>query len=384
MYTNTQSTNYNAWQEDLGRFNGPMNADHSQEAPVGQHLAADYHFTAPIVHLTNTEEWMRFHVHQNEMMVTNKGRDVCPVLKYSVEGLEENTVYKAGITLVQLDPYVWKFDRKSTKWMQTPVTVSMENSNEIFSLQTTGRNMMENGIVFERAKIYNIGEESKTMKRNNETIEAKLRNKGHQMMRVRTQCRYVPVIVIYKMLENGSTEYLGSFEFEETKFIVVTSYKNQNVKIEKNTGNKYVRKDIKEGAQETKQANSSANEMTVPQVPENADSRWSTSPELLNDVSTYNTPSSSSFGLPIEPMTWDENQFYPLAYNQYQYHQSAQQSSYDQMQPNQMGHVYPGSQYSSPGNSSPSDSTSSTPPHSTSTDYCVPHDDISGFSSYPL
>ncbi|KAF1769531.1 hypothetical protein GCK72_001348 [Caenorhabditis remanei] len=132
------------------------------------------------------------------------------------------------------------------------------------------------------------------------------------------------------------------------------------------------------------QANSSANEMTVPQVPENADSRWSTSPELLNDVSTYNTPSSSSFGLPIEPMTWDENQFYPLAYNQYQYHQSAQQSSYDQMQPNQMGHVYPGSQYSSPGNSSPSDSTSSTPPHSTSTDYCVPHDDMSGFSSYPL
>uniref|UniRef100_A0A1I7SZ97 T-box domain-containing protein n=1 Tax=Caenorhabditis tropicalis TaxID=1561998 RepID=A0A1I7SZ97_9PELO len=187
-------------------------------------------FVPPEVTLERSEDWRKLHEQTNEMMVTNAGRELFPRPQYKIQNLDWGAARK---TFIGDD----------------------DESNEIFMESRSGSDLMRQSVLFEYAKIYNVGDE-----RRKESAAKKLRvekampTKGKRLirttrkMRVQPHCRYIPELTIYEDRGNGVRNKIKSYVFDETEFIVVTCYKNQMVRKLKSSWNPFVRFDIKEKA----------------------------------------------------------------------------------------------------------------------------------------
>uniref|UniRef100_A0A1I7SZ96 T-box domain-containing protein n=1 Tax=Caenorhabditis tropicalis TaxID=1561998 RepID=A0A1I7SZ96_9PELO len=215
----------------------------------------------PDVTLESHKDWKKLHEQTNEMMVTNAGRELFPIPQYKIRNLDESKMYVLGLKLrLQENAYL---ERRGDKWRAARKTfIGVEDSNEIFLESHSGSDLMRQSVLFEYAKLYNVGNERKKEAATKKPkVEKEIPTKGRRFirttrkMKVQTNCRYIPELTIYEDCGNGVLNKIHSYVFEETEFIVVTKYNNQTIRQLKSSWNKFVRFDIKEKAKDSEKEN---------------------------------------------------------------------------------------------------------------------------------
>ncbi|EGT41225.1 hypothetical protein CAEBREN_23740 [Caenorhabditis brenneri] len=201
------------------------------------------------VQLRDQKLWTEFYEKTNEMIVTLKGKEIFPRLCFTVSGLKSTSRYQWTIRLVQVCPYLKKWDSKEKCWKVTVTEV--EDTGRLGSIELRssigyGSDWEKNGVnAFEKAQVYNTVSEKNKGKM---SVEKKkdLEKKTENKMRVSSFCSYRPVLSVMELSENGGLVVpipIESFHFAETEFVVVTEYKNPTIKAMKTTYNNFNRKD---------------------------------------------------------------------------------------------------------------------------------------------
>ncbi|PIC32512.1 hypothetical protein B9Z55_012819 [Caenorhabditis nigoni] len=200
-----------------------------------QHMPAHQPIQPEVqVQLKNQDQWMKLHRFKggNEMLVLVYGKSLFPKIQYQVRHLNASQTYRVGIKMKLCNPrqFVhakgagWKLNMDSDELPE-------KESNEVF-IEESGENLMKIGIDFGHVKIYNEkilkeGEVPEAPEKLNESISCK----------VYLRCLYVPVLTIYG--EDRNT-VIGQFQFDETQFMTVSRYKNDEVIEFKKMNDKYV------------------------------------------------------------------------------------------------------------------------------------------------
>ncbi|EMP25174.1 Brachyury protein [Chelonia mydas] len=160
------------------------------------------------VTLEENELWLRFKELTNEMIVTKNGRQMFPVLKVSVSGLDPNAMYSFLLDFVAADNHRWKY--VNGEWVpggkpepQAPSCVYIHPDSPNF-----GAHWMKAPVSFSKVKLTN-----------------KL-NGGGQIM-LNSLHKYEPRIHIVRV--GGPQRMITSHSFPETQFIAVTAYQNEEI-----------------------------------------------------------------------------------------------------------------------------------------------------------
>ncbi|CAO4372190.1 unnamed protein product [Caenorhabditis nigoni] len=191
------------------------------------------------VELLDVEKWKRLHETDNEMLIGVVGRSLFPGLQYRIKNLNSSKKYTVGLKmrLCNLKPYRYHVN---TGWKEDyrAENVTEIESEEIF-LETitsekawSGDDLMKRGIDFQGAKVLN-----KLARSDKELTTPK---KEQIAMNVFPNCKYIPILTIYESTPWGDF-FISTFQFEETKFIAVTEYKNSDIATVKSILNKFVR-----------------------------------------------------------------------------------------------------------------------------------------------
>ncbi|KAI1894550.1 hypothetical protein AGOR_G00116940 [Albula goreensis] len=158
------------------------------------------------VSLDDNELWQKFKELTNEMIVTKNGRRMFPVLKVSVSGLDPNAMYSFLLDFVAADNHRWKY--VNGEWVpggkpepQAPSCVYIHPDSPNF-----GAHWMKAPVSFSKVKLTN-----------------KL-NGGGQIM-LNSLHKYEPRIHIVRV--GGPQRMITSHSFQETQFIAVTAYQNE-------------------------------------------------------------------------------------------------------------------------------------------------------------
>ncbi|PIC32513.1 hypothetical protein B9Z55_012820 [Caenorhabditis nigoni] len=200
-----------------------------QQMPTHQPIQSEVQ-----IQLKQQEQWMKLHRFKggNEMLVLVYGKSLFPKIQYQVRHLNASQTYIVGIKMKLLKPrkFVhakgagWKLNMDSDELPE-------KESNEVF-ITESGENLMKIGIDFGHVKIYNEkilkdGEVPEAPEKLNESISCK----------VYLRCLYVPVLTIY---ENDRNTVISQFQFDETQFMTVSRYNNEEVIEFKKQNDKYV------------------------------------------------------------------------------------------------------------------------------------------------
>ncbi|CAO4372872.1 unnamed protein product [Caenorhabditis nigoni] len=186
------------------------------------------------VQLKNQDQWIKLHQFKggNEMLVLVYGKSLFPKIQYQVKHLNASQIYKVGIKMKLCNSRQF-VHAKGAGWMFNEGSDELpdKESNEVF-IEESGENLMKFGIDFGHVKIYNEkilkeGQVPEVSEKLNESVSCK----------VYLRCLYVPVLTIY---ENDSNTVIREFEFEETQFMTVSRYKNEEVIEFKKQNDKYV------------------------------------------------------------------------------------------------------------------------------------------------
>ncbi|XP_061897808.1 T-box transcription factor TBX19 isoform X5 [Entelurus aequoreus] len=164
------------------------------------------------VTLEDAELWRKFQHITNEMIVTKNGRRMFPVLKVSVSGLDPNSMYSFLLDFMPADGCRWKF--VNGEWVaagraeacsegrsHTGVYIHPDSPN-------FGAHWMKAAVTFNRVKLTNqVNEEGQIL--------------------VKSLHKYEPHLHIVSV---GSRQRLVSnVSFQETQFIAVTAYQNEEI-----------------------------------------------------------------------------------------------------------------------------------------------------------
>ncbi|CAI2349577.1 unnamed protein product [Caenorhabditis sp. 36 PRJEB53466] len=214
------------------------------------------------VMLNEKRLWKEFDSQCNEMIITKIGRNLFPILEYTFFGLQNEVNYQVGITMQPTGRHKLKFT--AGHWDPLDVIEEMFQPNEVFMAKpVTGRELMNRGLKLDKLKLTN-------------TKEALV--KSDQMIRVQSMRQYVPVLSVYELI--GDARRIGTFQFQETRFIAVTAYQSDKVKNLKVQRNKFAQ-GFREGTR-----SSSAKRPTS--------TTSSTSPDSTMDSSSDNSDVSAS------------------------------------------------------------------------------------------
>ncbi|ULT93071.1 hypothetical protein L3Y34_002925 [Caenorhabditis briggsae] len=198
------------------------------------------------VELLDEEKWKRLHETDNEILVGVVGRSLIPGLHYKIKNLTPSKKYTVGLKmrLCNLKPYRYHV---STGWKEDyrAENVTEIESEEIFLETSTsgrawsGEELMKRGIDFQGAKVFN--------KLARSDKEQTAPEKEQMAMKVFPNCKYIPILTIYESTPWGDF-FISTFQFEETKFIAVTEYKNSNIATVKSISNQFVRGNVQKEA----------------------------------------------------------------------------------------------------------------------------------------
>ncbi|XP_071497363.1 T-box transcription factor T homolog [Diadema antillarum] len=162
------------------------------------------------VRLEETELWKKFHKLTNEMIVTKSGRRMFPVLSISIAGLDPNAMYSVLLDFSAADDHRWKY--VNGDWVpggkpdaSPPTTAYIHPDSPNF-----GAHWMKQAVNFSKVKLSN-----------------KLNGSGQVMLN--SLHKYEPRIHIIRVGGREKQRLVGSYSFQETRFIAVTAYQNEDI-----------------------------------------------------------------------------------------------------------------------------------------------------------
>lgn len=161
------------------------------------------------IRLEDRDLWMRFFGKTNEMIVTRSGRNMFPVLKTSVMGLEATSIYEVVVDFHQIDNHKWKYINGEWQQGTKPDPIQLKCEYKHPDSPNFGSHWMKDSISFNKVKLTN-----------------KPPNKGQ--IQLNSLHKYEPRIVIYK-LNTNVREKIAETSFHETQFIAVTAYQNEEI-----------------------------------------------------------------------------------------------------------------------------------------------------------
>ncbi|XP_076467127.1 T-box transcription factor T-like [Babylonia areolata] len=164
------------------------------------------------VTLEDRDLWLKFKEFTNEMIVTKNGRRMFPVFRCSVTGLDPSAMYTFLLDFVQVDSHRWKY--VNGDWVAggkaepaVPNCVYIHPDSPNF-----GAHWMKEVVTFSKVKLTNK------------------MNGGGQIM-LNSLHKYEPRLHIIKVNQrnNQQNKDLLTFSFNETQFIAVTAYQNEEI-----------------------------------------------------------------------------------------------------------------------------------------------------------
>ncbi|RIA88079.1 hypothetical protein C1645_826917 [Glomus cerebriforme] len=201
----------------------------------------------PDLLLVNSDLWSQFYRVNNEMIITKAGRCIFPLLKYLPVNLDPSVNYSFVIDFVQLSKNRYRFKKGcwisigSDKRKFLP-NIRGDKSGTVYGNPFThpnspqsGAYWMNFGVSFPKIKLTNrlrqSSSSSNTRKRDS-TLPP-----GHFYLT--SFHKYWPRIKMIKHTANEDQE--SFFTFEETKFIAVTHYQNEQVNTLKKNNNPHAK-----------------------------------------------------------------------------------------------------------------------------------------------
>ncbi|KAM9828377.1 T-box transcription factor TBX19-like isoform 2-T2 [Syngnathus typhle] len=164
------------------------------------------------VTLEDAELWRKFQHITNEMIVTKTGRRMFPVLKFNVSGLDPGSMYSFLLDFIPADSCRWKF--VNGEWLtagqaegggaardQVGIYVHPDSPN-------FGAHWMKETVTFDKVKLTNK------------------RNAEGQIM-LNSLHKYEPHLHI--VCVGSQRRLVSNVSFEETQFIAVTAYQNDEI-----------------------------------------------------------------------------------------------------------------------------------------------------------
>ncbi|CAF0878895.1 unnamed protein product [Rotaria sp. Silwood1] len=165
------------------------------------------------VKLEDMDLWKRFYSLGNEMIITKSGRRLFPNFRVSVSELDPNAKYMFLLDIVPMDDNRYKYHESS--W-----TISGKAEPHLYGRYyvhpdspQTGSQWMKQSILFNKVKITN----------------SPMQNPNHIILN--SMHRYIPRLHIVEASDSYSmrTGPLSTFIFDETVFIAVTAYQNDQI-----------------------------------------------------------------------------------------------------------------------------------------------------------
>ena len=161
------------------------------------------------IRLGDRDLWMRFFGKTNEMIVTRSGRNMFPVIKVDVSGLDPTTIYEVVVDFQQINNHKWKYINGEWQQGTKPDPVQLKCEYKHPDSPNFGSHWMKDSLSFNKVKLTN-----------------KPPNKGQ--IQLNSLHKYEPRIVIYR-LNTNMREKIAEASFHETQFIAVTAYQNEEI-----------------------------------------------------------------------------------------------------------------------------------------------------------
>ncbi|CAF0738819.1 unnamed protein product [Adineta steineri] len=160
--------------------------------------------------LHNQNIWNQFHQLTNEMIVTKVGRRMFPIISVNIRGLDPEKMYTVELSFDQIDTHRWRF--VSCQWQPglKPDPVVNRLSYQHPDSPNYGRTWMKENISFPKVKLTN-----------------KVDNHGTGQVLLNSLHKYRPRISIIDVM---TKKKIYETSFNETEFIAVTAYQNEEVK----------------------------------------------------------------------------------------------------------------------------------------------------------
>jgi brachyury protein len=168
------------------------------------------HQNSPIdIRLEDVDLWLRFYSKTNEMIVTRCGRNMFPVLRCTVTGLDPSAIYEVVVDFRQIDTHKWKYINGEWSQGTKPDPVQLKCEYKHPDSPNFGAHWMKDLLCFSKVKLTN-----------------KTPNKGQ--IQLNSLHKYEPKVVIYK-LNSSVRERVAEASFQETQFVAVTAYQNEEI-----------------------------------------------------------------------------------------------------------------------------------------------------------
>ncbi|XP_013385442.1 brachyury protein homolog A [Lingula anatina] len=186
------------------------------------------------VTLQDKELWSKFKTLTNEMIVTKTGRRMFPVLKVKISGLDPDCMYSLLVDFIQMDKTRWKY--VNGDWVPggkaeapAPDCVYTHPDSPNF-----GEHWMKQPVTFDKIKLTN-------------------KMNGQAQIMLHSLHKYEPRIHLVKVGSRNERKSMSTFSFQETQFIAVTAYQNEEITSLKIKYNPFAKafQDIKEAAKST-------------------------------------------------------------------------------------------------------------------------------------
>ena len=226
--------------------------------------------------LQNQELWQSFHRLGTEMILTRPGRRMFPTLKVAIQGLEPHKKYIVMIDFMSTDNHRYKFFKQ--QWVVAGRAEPQMRPNRIFvhsDSPALGSSWHSQIVSFSKVKLTNnVSDEN-----------------GHIILN--SQHKYTPRIHV---VEGSDLNSLTSgrhktFTFEETSFIAVTAYQNEEVTQLKINNNPFAKGFRRKSSEKKKlSSNSRVRDENMPETQEEGApiSKKQTSGLLTSDTNPQN------------------------------------------------------------------------------------------------
>ncbi|XP_054163720.1 T-box transcription factor T-A-like [Oppia nitens] len=167
------------------------------------------------IHMTlqDSELWKEFHKKTNEMIVTKSGRRMFPVIKLNIDGLEPRAMYSIAIEFVQIGSHRWKY--MNGDWVAGGKSEPAPQQSQSLYIHPEspnfGAHWMRESVSFSKVKLTN-----KPSAQSGQVVLNSLH-------------KYEPRVHVIRVDSQDSLEKVFTFQFQETQFIAVTAYQNEEV-----------------------------------------------------------------------------------------------------------------------------------------------------------
>ncbi|EGT38131.1 hypothetical protein CAEBREN_12321 [Caenorhabditis brenneri] len=208
-------------------------------------LAAPSHSPVKMTLIDGENSWGIMDANCHEIMVSFKGKEIFPHLRFSVQGLNPKSIYRIGLKLVRVSRSEWTYTKDGV-WKESNKKSfhgSLE-TNEIFcSKAMNGWQWMRQGVNFSDAHVRSEKSEA-WMAIQKGVVGLK---KTSQSLVVELRRKYRPVVSVYEMTVDEAKK-VQEFTFPKTDFITVSEIKNEDMKHLKSVLNRNTRSEFKEVA----------------------------------------------------------------------------------------------------------------------------------------